>query len=277
MHYSIFKCILYQNGRLDYGLVILQLATGNAMALVFGLLVLVLTVIFFFKKKGIPVPKFAAVEAIRDGVDRAVEMGKPVHYTCGDQADMVGVNTPMTVASLSGLGYTAGLCAQKGARLIVSGPRTAEVMPLMQGIVYDQFKLNGKADKYDIRDIRYFGEQYSPGILDTFTVDGVACNISIGSSSGDALVILDSSRRHGALNIGGTARWVLQYAFAILADYMLIDEEIYAAAAVMSKNEEQIATLRGGDLAKSVVLVMLVVGVLLSVAGSKALQLLLSK
>jgi hypothetical protein len=56
---------------------------------------------------------------------------------------------------------------------------------------------------------------------------------------------------------------------------MLIAEEIYAAAAVMSKDPKQIATLRSGDIIKTISLALLIIGTLLSLAGSNAIQALL--
>jgi hypothetical protein len=248
---------------------------GKITALCFAIIVVIFTVLYFYKKGEVPAPRLAAVDAISEGVDRAVEMGKPVHYTGGERADLTGVNTPMTVAMFSGLAYTAGLCAEKGARLIVHAPQTAEALPILQKIVYDQYALKGKLDKYDIRDIRFYGELYASGVLDSFARDGVATNIIIGAPAGESLVIQDHAKRHGALNIGGTARWIMQYSFAVLADYMLIAEEIYAAAAVMSKDPKQIATLRSGDIIKTISLALLIIGTLLSLAGSNAIQALL--
>jgi hypothetical protein len=250
-----------------------MIQAGKEVAVGFGILVAIVTVYYFYSKAKIPTPRFAAVDAIIEGVDRAVEMGKPVHYTGGDRQELTGVRAPMAVASFGGLAYTAALCAEKGARIIVTGPTTAEAMPIFQRIVYDQYRLKGKADKYDIRDIRFYGPGgYSAGCLDTFAAEGVACNIMIGGTSGDALVVQDAARRMGAMCIGGTGRWIMQYAFAVLADYMLIASEIYAAAAAMSGDERQIATIRSEDLIKVVIVALLIVGALLSLAGSDAVQ-----
>jgi hypothetical protein len=219
----------------------------------------------------VPPPKLACVEAIADGVDRAIEMGKPVHYTGGERSDMSGANTPITVAMFAGLDYTARICADKGARLIVSAPQKAEAVPILQKVVYDAYAVKGKLDKFDMKDIRYYGDLYTAGILDTFANEGVGCNIIIGAAAGESLVVLDHAKRHGALCLGGTARWVMQYSFAVLADYMLIAEEVYAAAAAMSEDPKQIASIRGGDIIKTLCLGILIVGVLVSLTGSDAL------
>lgn len=249
------------------------LQEGKIVAFIFMIISFIVTIYYASIKKGkIVPPKLAAVDAITEGVDRAVEMGKPVHYTGGERCDMTGVNTPMTVAMLTGLMYVAGLCAEKGARLIVSAPMTAESIPIMQRIVHDTYALKGKVEKYDVRDIRYYGDLYTAGVLETFAIDGCACNIMIGASAADSLVIQDNAKRHGALNIGGTARWVMQYSFATLADYMLIGPEIYAASAVMSMDPAQIRTIASEDVLKVVSLAILVVGSLLALAGSNIIE-----
>lgn len=249
------------------------LQAGRGSTLIFSVFVLVVTLYFFYQKRAIPVPKLAAVEAISEGVERAVEMGKPVHYTGGDASTLSDASlAPMNVATLNGLAFTAGLTAEKGARLVVTCGASPELLPLLQKVVYEQYRLKGKADKYDSKNVRFYGSSYSAGILDFFAGEGVACNIMLGASSGDALVVQDSARRHGAINIGGTARWIMQYAFAVLADYMLIGEEIYIASAVMSNDPVQIATIRTGDIIKTISLVILIVAAVLSLAGLNTIQ-----
>ena len=116
------------------------LQEGKIVAFIFTIISFIVTLYYTSIKKGeIVPPKLAGVDAITEGVDRAVEMGKPVHYTGGERCDMTGINTPMTVAMLTGLMYVAGLCAEKGARLIASAPRTAEAIPIMQRIVHDSY------------------------------------------------------------------------------------------------------------------------------------------
>ena len=238
---------------------------------------MIVTVYYAFIKKGkSSVPELGPVQAISEAVDRSVEMGKPVHYAGGELSGVGGEYAAMTVAMLTGLRYVAGLCADKGARLIAHASKTAEIVPLMQQIVREQYALKGKADKFNIGDVRFYGELYAAGILEGFATDGVGCNITLGASAGDAVVVMDSARRHGAVNIGGTGRWGMQYAFATLCDYMLIGPEIYAAAAVMSNDERQLRTITSEDIIKTIVIALLISGFVLTLAGSTIIQTILS-
>jgi hypothetical protein len=236
--------------------------------LLFGIITAIITLYHVYTKRRFNVPEFAGLQAIADGVDRAVEMGKPVHFTGGERCEMTGMYTPMTVAMFGCLAYTAGLCADKGARLIVSGPLWAETMPIIQRVVYEAYASRGKEDKYDERDVRYYGSQYTAGVLDVYATDGIATNIVYGAIGGESWPILERGKAHGALTIGGNGRWNVQYPGALLCDYMFVGEEIFAAAAVMSNDHRMISTVHGSDILKTIVLALTIIGSIASLAGS---------
>ena len=69
------------------------------------------------------------VEKIKEGVGRAVEMGRPVHWSYG-----TGAFDAQHMAAFSLLSYTAKLCAEYDCRLIVS-IALPELAPMTQEII----------------------------------------------------------------------------------------------------------------------------------------------
>jgi hypothetical protein len=53
---------------------------------------------------------------------------------------------------------------------------------------------------------------------------------------------------------------------------MLIGEEIYAAGAYVSGEAEQLGTIAGTDIAKLILIGLLLVGIVLTSAGSEVIQ-----
>ena len=83
----------------------------------------------------------------------------------------------------------------------------------------------------------------------------------------DALMYAEAGNQVGAIQVGGTAA-ITQIPFFVAAcDYALIGEEIYAAAAYLTKDPIRVATIVAQDWGKFFVTGLLVVGVLLQTFG----------
>lgn len=225
--------------------------------------------------KGKPLPRIrtiAAIEAIREGVGRAVEIRKPVHWSFGSGgASITGMNVSETLAGLGVLGYCAGLCASLGARFIFHLPSQPASVPILEGTVLEAYAKEGKLDEFDrTRDLRY----YAGGMMvvcaamaSSFMQEGVAMKIMMGRQPTCIYVALEAAKLQGAIVIGGTARWTAMYSFVLTCDYLFIGEEVYAAGASTTGNPYMISSLASEELGKYLSVALLVLGVILSVAG----------
>lgn len=225
--------------------------------------------------KGKSLPKIrtiAALEAIREGVGRGVEMRKPVHYSFGPSGAVVsGADVSQTVASIGILQYTAGLCAQLGARLIFHLPSQPYAIPLLEGAVDEAYLKEGKTEAFDkARDLRFYGTGsmvFASAMASSFMTDGVAINVMVGRQYTTIYPALESAKIQGAINIGGTARWTAMYIFALTCDYVFMGEEIYAAGAKVTDNPYMIASIVAEENLKYIFVGILVIGLILSFAG----------
>ncbi len=248
----------------------------------FQLVLLLITAVFLYVayrllKMGreIYLRKLPAIDAIEEAIGRAAEMGKPVHYTYGAGgggggagAGLASSQGPQVVASSAILGYVARLCARYDVRLIVNMMQ-ADAIPLTEEVIRLGYLMEGKPEKFDPKIINYFPGQ-SPmvtGILGTFQRERPAASFHIGGLYYESVVIGEAAKFVGAFVVAGTAN-THQLAFIVAtSDYVLIGEEIYAAAAYISREPMQIASIASEDWVKFILMAITVIGMLLESAG----------
>jgi hypothetical protein len=90
----------------------------------------------------------------------------------------------------------------------------------------------------------------------------------IGPFYAESMLFAETFNRIGSIQLAGTARGYQIPFFAVICDYLLIGEEIYAAGAYLSADPMQVGTIRGQDFGKIVALVLMVLGILATAVGS---------
>jgi hypothetical protein len=210
--------------------------------------------------------KIAGLDAIEEGIGRATEMNRPVFYIPGNGS----FSDPQLLASMAVLSEVAKMTAKYDTRLIVCVPVSA-VYPVIEEIVRQSYVTEGKIESYKAEDVRWFSDHYfgyAIAIVGLMFKERVATNIMLGTFAFDALMYAEAASQAGAIQIGGTAANTQVPFFVAACDYALIGEEIYAAAAYLTKDPVRVATLVAEDWAKFLVTAVLVVGAALSTAGN---------
>ena len=247
------------------------LETGRIWDLVFFILMTVTLGYYLWRiKNNKPLPKIRklpALDAIEDGVGRAVETGKMVFFEPGE-AVIASSLASMTLAAMNCLRHTARLCARRGAKLVFGATGT-EVLPLAQGIVEEAYKIEGKPEDFRPENVRYFGAGFSGNMAEAsyMATEGCASLVMVGIFYTSCLVLLGASARARAMSIGGTARWIMMYAFGIAADYIFMMEDMYAASAIVSDDPLIKSTLAVEDIIKIVAVGLTIIGLLLISLG----------
>jgi len=246
------------------------LSEGMGFDFVF-ILALIIAVVYIVKKTeknegtGWQIRRIPGLDAIEEGIGRATEMDKPVLYLPGAG----GFDQPQLLASMAVLSEVAKMTARYDTRLIVCVPYSG-VYPVMQEIVKQAYASEGKVENYRPDDVRWFSDHYygyALGIVALMFQEQIATNIMIGDFAFDALMYAEAGNQVGAIQVGGTAA-ITQIPFFVAAcDYALIGEEIYAAAAYLTKDPIRVATIVAQDWGKFFVTGLLVVGVLLQTFG----------
>jgi hypothetical protein len=247
--------------------------------LTFDLIILILATvlaIYFIEQtkrgKAPYIRPLPAVEALPEVAGRAAEMGRPIHYTCGQcgLSGWAGAVAPI-MAGLLVYGELIKLTAKSGSKVICTISRP-EVMPVAEDIAISAAIAAGHPEvKPDVRYISTSPRSYMSGIMGIIAREKVAGNVVIGMLGEESLTTLDAGLSVGAMQIGGTASSSNAAWFITACDYFLIDEEIIATAAFLGDDPSIRGSLAGEDITKLIVIALMIIGAILTTAGITSL------
>jgi hypothetical protein len=217
---------------------------------------------------------FPAIDAIEEGVGRSVETDQPVHFGLGDASRLGGDRAAGTISALNFLSHTARLCARMGANLIVRISPNPHLYTQADAIVSDAYMAEGKQDELDrIYTLRYYGDYrgYMTGGITDMTSLGTAMNVTMGALSVETVWAYAICRMMGGIGVGGGSRWGMIFGLAMLADYALLGDEMYAASAKVSGDRDMAASFIGGDWMKFFLIAFIIVASLAYLIGAQDL------
>ena len=215
--------------------------------------------------KTLYIRRIAGLEAVDEAVGRATEMGRPILYSPGlDPMEEVA-----TVASINILGQVARRAGEYETRLIMPN-RDPIVMTVAQEVVREALSEAGRPDLFDPNDIYYTTQSqfgYAAAVCGTMMRERPATNFFIGHFYAESLILAETGNATGAIQIAGTDSDSQLPFFICACDYTLIGEELYAGSVYLSREPLLLGALKGQDVAKAVLLTILIVGTLLSLFG----------
>ena len=222
------------------------------------------TVSVWLAKSGRPIKirRIAALEAVDNAVGRATEMGRSILFVPGIQ-DMDNIQT---VAGLTMLGRVAKTAAEYDATIEVPTCRSL-VMEAARDTVRASYLSAGRADGFSADRITYITDDqfgYVAHVVGNMVREKPATCFYMGCFFAESLIFSETGNAIGAIQIAGTAESSQLPFFVAACDYTLIGEEFFAASAYLSGEPAQLGTLRGQDVGKFAVGVLIVLGVLAS-------------
>ncbi len=217
--------------------------------------------------KKVHLRKLPGVDAVEEAIGRAAELGKPVLYTPGLDTLMY----PEMIAGIAFLPYVATLTARYNVRLICA-QRDQVVYSVAEEAIRQAYAAQGKLAQFNRSDVRVFPDRYGyvSGMIGIIENDKPAANIMVGLFRAEALIFAETGNRAGCFQISASMEQIPF--FVAVCDYAMIGEELYAASAYVSDDESQRATIAGQDIGKVIVIALVVVGAVLSTAGSNVLS-----
>lgn len=230
---------------------------------------IVLTLIFCFvswylyhirRGKEMYIRPISGLSALDEAVGRATEMGKSVLYIPG----IADIDDIQTLAGLSILGYVAKKTAEYDTPLMVPCSKSV-VMSTAQEIVKESYMQVGRPDAYVKENIHYLTDDqfgYAAGVDGIMLRERPAANFFMGLFFAESLILAETGYSTGAIQIAGTAAAAQLPFFVVACDYTLIGEELYAASAYLSRDPQQIGSLKGQDSSKVLIVALIVLGCL---------------
>ena len=212
-----------------------------------------------------PLPGMSAVD---EAVGRATEMGRPVLFIPGT-GDLDNIQT---IAGLSVLGRVARVTAQYGTPL-----RVPVLYPLPMAAaretVREAYLDQGVSEPVDAETVQYVaGESfsYSARVGGMMMRERPAAAIYMGQFTAESLLMAEVGNAAGAIQISGTAEPEQLPFFIAACDYTLIGEELYAASAYLSGEPRLLGSLKGQDLMKVLIALVVIAGILTVAFGGSA-------
>ncbi len=231
--------------------------------------IIILVSIYMARRRTLFIRRIAGLEALDEALGRATEMGKPVLFTHG----LTGMGSVSTIAAVNILSRVARRTAEFNTTLRVAN-NDAVVMAVSHEVVKEAYLNAGRPDAYN-EDIVFMAatEQFSYAAA----VDGMmvrerpAANIMMGYFFAESLLLAETGASIGAIQIAGTDSYTQLPFFITTCDYTLMGEELYAASAYLAREPKLLGSLKGQDIGKAVVLLVLLMGTLLSTLGNQSL------
>ncbi len=209
--------------------------------------------------------EIAGLAAVDDAVGRATEMGKPVLYIPG----IMDMDDIQTIASIVILGRVARKTAEYGSSLLVPTSRSV-VMSVAQEVVKEAYIQVGRPDAYNKENIQYLTDDqfgYAAGVDGIMVREKPAAIFLLGTFYAESLILAETGRSVGAIQIAGTAMPSQIPFFVAACDYTLIGEELFAASAYLSREPKLLGSLKGQDAAKLFFMILIVIGVVSATIG----------
>ena len=215
--------------------------------------------------KELYIRKIAGLESIDESVGRATEMGRPILFIPG----ILDLDDMQTIAGLTILGKVAQKAAEYDAELIVPVCRSM-VLSTAKEVVKEAYLKAGRPDAYKPDSVFYLTDDqfgYVAGVDGIIIREKPAANFFLGAFYAESLILAETGFASGAIQTAGTAMPSQLPFFVVACDYTLIGEELFAATAYLSKEPNQLGSLKGQDLGKALFVILLTIGIVLEMVG----------
>ncbi|MEQ9066466.1 MAG: hypothetical protein RLO18_07060, partial [Gimesia chilikensis] len=137
------------------------------------------------------------------------------------------------------------------------------VMTTARDTVEAAYLAAGRPDEYNEDDIYYITDEqfgYVASVTGKMVRDKPAACFYMGAFYAESLILAETGNSVGAIQVAGTAMPTQLPFFVAACDFTLIGEEFFAASAYLSREPQQLGSLKGQDFGKLVGGIVLVVG-----------------
>jgi hypothetical protein len=222
--------------------------------------------------------RIPGIDAIEDAVGRATEMGRPILFSIGTG----GLDNMQTLAGLAVLKWVAKQCARMLVKVVVPIFEPVVLPPAAEAL-QSAYREEGREELWSPEDVRFFSKDqnaYAMGCIGVLTREKAAAAFYFGYFGFESLLMAETGRREGVIQVAGTADFYQIPFFVCACDYTLIGEELYAASAYLSRDPLEVGTLVGQDMGKLLLTILIIagsLGALLSGSGFNPVEGLLGR
>lgn len=233
------------------------------------LLVISFAILFYIwlakQGKDLFIRRINGLDSMEEAIGRATEKGKPILFVPG----LADLDDIQTIAALTILSHLARKSAEYDTDLIVPC-RSSMVLSTAREIVKEAYQSANKADSYKEQSVFYLTDDqfgYVAGIDGIMVREQPAANFFLGTFWAESLILTETGFGTGAIQTAGTAQAHQLPFFIVSCDYTLIGEELFAASAYLSKDAQQLGSLKGHDFGKLLIILLILIGVVMEISG----------
>jgi hypothetical protein len=212
-----------------------------------------------------PLPGYEAV--IRQ-VGQAIESGGRVHVSLG-QNGIVGSDTGVTLAGLSILDKVAQESAISD-RSPVATSADVTTLPVMTDTIRRPYRERGALERYENTSARLVALDslgLAAGTTSIVVDDEVRANIIAGTLGSEAALIAEAGLRRGIPQVVASDRLETQVVGYVMADHVLIGEEMFAARAYLDQEPASVAGALAQDVLRWAIIAAIGIGSVLASVG----------
>ena len=209
--------------------------------------------------------RIAGLNAIDEAIGRATEIGKKVLYIPGIQS----MDNIQTIASIAILGHVARSTARYGTDLDVPNKDPITFASAREA-VHGAYLAEGRPDLFReemVNYVTYDQFAFTAAVSARMVREKPAAIFLVGYFFAESLILAETGQSTGAIQIAGQADPTQLPFFVATCDYTLIGEELYAASAYLSREPVLLGSTRGQDIAKGILLLIGIAGVILASFG----------
>ena len=213
--------------------------------------------------------RIPGIDAIEEAIGRATEMGRPVLYVPGVQ-DIEDMQTVQALIILESVAKTTARY-ETPIKVPVSYPIP---FTIAQEMVKSGYVHAGRAEQYDPESVQFVSPEqfaYVAAITGVMMRDKPGAHIFLGAFFAESLLLAEAGHATGAIQVAGTANAGQLPFFVVACDYTLIGEELFAASAYLSGEPKLVGSLKGADLMKIAIILLVVVGCVIETFGQHGL------
>jgi hypothetical protein len=210
--------------------------------------------------------RISGLNAVDEAIGRATEIGKKVYYIPGIQS----MDDIQTIASVAILGFVARATARYGTDLNVPN-KDPITFASARETVRAAYLAEGRPDLYReemVNYVTYDQFAYTAAVSASMVREKPAAIFLIGYFFAESLILAETGQSTGAIQIAGQADPTQLPFFVATCDYVLIGEELYAASAYLSREPVLLGSMRGQDIAKAILILLAMAGVILASFGN---------
>lgn len=230
--------------------------------------VLLLAFILWRRRSPAGLRPIAAFEQLNRAVGLAVENGTRLHFSLGH-----GSLFPARGASaLAGLAMLRRLSERTSVSdnppIVTSGDASLAI--LSQDTLQSGYRAAGAEEQYRFTTGRLAGLtplSYAAGAMPTVHDENVSANVFIGDFGPEAALLTEAAERQNSTLIASSDNLAAQSVFYASAQEPLVGEELFAAGAYVGAGSAHEASLNVQDVLRWLVVLSILIGSLLKIAG----------